>query len=275
MFKNIRNNPILSHLMRHAGWPSLQTALFIAAALTVIGLALTSSAYALYPGGGTLSFSSHTVLTVELLLLVFGPLITAVVVVVSTVRAIDTKAYQMMRLSELSERDIVSGYAAGALFRLRSLWITAGGLVFPLIMALIHLGVVVTIVFACIVDPMKVDPNCIPPEPSEIVMRQVGIALILTLCYVAVFIAWNYLAAGLGVWMAFQHRQTGKALVVTLLLLVFVMAFQIVGSVQSHIDFGMSWRLPVIILLFAGIDIGWGLWAVSDLAVRHVRETTE
>lgn len=233
MIKNLKNNPILAQQMRNARWPSLRTAVWIAVALAVVGLVLTIGGYVISPDGekGWVLVVPSVIMLTETLLMVFGPLITAVVAVVMVVRAIGSENYQMIRLSQLSERDIVNGYLAGVLFRLRSLWMITGGLALPLIAAMTHIGVVFAVLFTCDLNRnlMQMDSRCIPPQPSDIIMEQVGTALIATASYVILFIAWNWLAAHLGVWAAFRYRHLGKGLSAVLLSLICIIALSVIS----------------------------------------------
>ncbi len=271
MFKTLKNNPILLHQMRNARWPSLRTAWLIAAALTVIGLALTVTAYAISPGGekGWVLIAPGSIFLFGSLMMIFGPLLTAVVTMVVTVRAIGSENYQMMRLSQLSERDIVRGYLASAMFRLRSLWMVVGGFVLPLVASVTHIGVYLEVMYTCDlnVNLMQMDSRCIPPQPSEVIIEQIGTGFAVTASYMALFVAWNWLAITLGLWMAFRHRHMGKALVWTLLPLVFA----IVLSVVMFFTFGWPF-LAVCLVVVIGLPLAF---AAYQQAVRCARSTTE
>lgn len=263
MFKKLRSNPILIHQMRNAKWPSLRTAAWIAAALTLLGSCLALLSFAFSPdGGNNLALAgSSLIYLADSMLGMNGPLIAVVAAVVATVQAIDSQAFQIMRLSNLSEGNIVGGYTAAAAFRLRILWMLAGGLLLPQLIAATHGNVILTIGSACL---MSNNTFCTPPNPSEILLKEAGIALIQTICDLAQFIAWHWFAITLGVWMAFRHRRIGNGLAVALIRLAVAAGIQmgvttiflwyvefVVGPVPIS-DFTIQkWPLTILALVFA------------------------
>lgn len=271
MFKSLRNNPILAQQMRQARWPSLRTAVWIAAGLTVIGTCLAVISFVLSPDGSSnLALVGPSLLYLaDSMLGMWGPLIAVVVVVIATVQAIDSHAFQMVRLSNLLEGDIISGYIAAAAYRLRILWMLAGGLLIPLWISTTHGSVIGTIEAACEI-PFASSHSCILPRPADILLPEAGYAFVHTLCDLVLFVAWHWFACTLGVWMAFRHRHIGKTLVGALIWLAIAVGLQIgimsviLGLVEStaskaFYSFGIrKWSLTGMVLVFAVIFLALG-----------------
>ncbi len=230
MLENLKNNPILIRQMRNARWPSPRTAMIIAALLTLSGTAVALIGFVLSPDGSKpLSMmGANIIFPIDSMLRLFGPWIAAVVAVVATVQAVDSQAYQMMRISNLSEGDIILGYVAATAYRMRALWMAVGGLLLPLMVAMTHSGVRAAIMFACSGPPDF--SACTPPTFPELLFPQAGLVVISAAINVAAFITWHWFVITLGVWMAFRHRQIGKALVGTLIRWGIILAIQMVIS---------------------------------------------
>ncbi len=243
MIKSLKNNPILAYQMRNAEWPPPLTTWLIAAALSIVGLGLPPfiwyKSFPLY----AIFILENILFQIEVVLLFVGPLLT---IVAATVQAADTEAYQMIHLSEFSEIEIVRGYAASALFRLRLLWMVAGG---------IQLSMAMTLAL-------------------EIMDSLFDLFLVLSyvLLYALVFIAWNYLAVGLGIWMAFWQKRIDKALVRAIPLLVLIIASETVAVIDVFSNNGWTWQLVTMIVLFAGVDLVWGWWALTKLTTKTYEE---
>ncbi len=258
MFRLPRNNPILTYQVRNAHWPSLRTTQLIAIALTVIELALIIAAFQLSPR--VLFYDFVFILLVEALLVVISPLVTGVVALRVTKQFITSEAYQIVRLSQLVEHQIIKGFVSGTLFRMRAVWMIAGGLWLPLIVILAYVSLTFDTFLACVVIGPGALPNCIPAQPLLSLILAAGIVLLFTGSLVVLVIVWNRLAATLGVWMAFRIHHTVRALTVVLLLSALFIAL------QAYLTF-VVFAIPCVVLMFAGFNM-WLVRVASWEAVR-------
>ncbi len=126
----IQDNAVFVRLTRHSRWPSLRTTVWLFVAALLLGVAGAAALLFVDPTTGTaleqlvgrmIALSGSAV---ALLGLPVGALIT----VITTATDVHGEAYQLVRASLLSKKEIVSGYIFAALYRLRLLWVLAFGL---------------------------------------------------------------------------------------------------------------------------------------------------
>ncbi len=236
MFKHLKDNPILIHQMRNARWPSVRTAMWIAVGLTLVGTVISLANFVQSPqasGGLVVSSAGLTlksdspVAIASSIILYFNslvrsllPWITVVTAGVTSAQVVENQAFQVMRLSQISERDIASGFIATAVYRLRGLWMVFGGLVIPYQVESIHSRVSIIYTLACLSGP------CTSFILSEVLLQEIVFGLLFAICNTAYFIALYCFAAALGVWVAFRHREIGKTLAWSLIWLLLVWAVQ-------------------------------------------------
>lgn len=269
MINSLRNNPILVHQVHKARWPSARAAAAVAVVLTLAGLNMTIIAFVIRP---LLLVSAAIYLGVPALGML-GPLITSITATVSTAQAIKLEKKGVLDLSRLSDRDKVRGYIARALFKLRFLWMIIGGLTLPFVIATIQISALLINYFTCPNQP-TIHPgiDCPPPpSPPEAFTLYASNVLIITLFFVVLLIAWNWLAINLGVWMACRYHDHDLG---STALVIFSLIWPVIISPAAVLSHQPAKQAACIALAAIVISMISG-WLVYRRAVKRVGSIAE
>lgn len=126
----MEQNPIYARLVRHSGWPSLQSTVVLYVLLVVISLVAVWVGLN-YPYRTTIFLGTSAwrvapaVLFVCLGVVLFVPPLAGAITAAATAQDVQGDAYRIMLLSDLSAEQIVQGYLWAALYRLRVVWAVA------------------------------------------------------------------------------------------------------------------------------------------------------
>ena len=122
MKKRLDENPIFTHLTRRARWPSLRLAFWLAVALAVVYLVLCAVELRRTLTTDHAPFVLSFLLSIPVWMLLIGvsPAV-GIVGVVITQRFVRDEAFDTIRVTPVSPRQLVEGCIGGALYRLRLL----------------------------------------------------------------------------------------------------------------------------------------------------------
>lgn len=259
--KRLRENPVVARRLQRGGWPSPRLTWILLAGLVIIGAGIAGGAFLLDP---TFDSSVSLILPVSLSLLgllvaLLSAPIGALLTAFATARAVRDEGYQLLRVSNLSGKEIVGGYLVIALYRLRLLWVITFGLLPIVLISLAHGFVAMEIAFACL--SYDILEGCVSPTPWEVLPQGLGLAAAITGIGAVMGIVLNWAAVCAALWSAFTFRKEGTAVGVSLGLALVLMLVYLGGSLVSINNLYPPGAAGAVIigLTLVLAALGWGL----------------
>lgn len=270
--QNIAANPLFERLTRREVWPDLRSCLRLAAAVALGGLTLIALAVWSDP------LARHPVLGIpipNLILLLNGgirilslPLL-ATLIVAKVIRAIEQGEFSLIQISRISNGEIVEGFVASALYRMRIAWTIAVGLALPTLAAIFYQDLrQMRRVYLCNQNTLA----CLGNARPEYAVFQLGVGIFAEIVDYAVYYGWVWLVSYGSVWLALRLRSIGTSTGALVLPLVALMLY----LADSYSVVGLSLNpLPSAFPTFGycgtGLVLPLLLLAMKDYAVGRVR----
>ncbi len=209
------DNPLVQQVVQRGKWPLLRTAVLIAFGLGLLMTAIITRAIIRMPAP---AIPAVWLMFLGWLAVLVSPAIIGMVAGVSTARTVGSEVFELVRLTNLSGREIVRGLVGRALYRMRILLGLNVAALPVLVLSMIYLTILVTQIFctiACSTLMYAGSPCACEPWPVF------GPPAAWLTLIVAVFGLWGMigLAAALGVALGLNIRKGSAAGTITLVLM--------------------------------------------------------
>jgi len=272
MIHNMAVNPLFERLTRRATWPDVRAWLIVAAATTLGGLALIIGAVMAdpltrnAPGGVPVP---NLILLVNATARILSLPALAVLIVFPVIRAIQQGEFGLIQISRLTNSEIVEGFIAAALYRMRLAWAALAGLILPTYAAIMYQSVrSIRQVYLCDTNTL----GCLGNGRVEIMIFQAVIALFVLAIDALVYMGWAWLISYGSVWVALRLRAIGAASGTLLIPLVVVGLY--LAESYSVVDLSirsLPSAYPTYGFCGTGLILPLLLIALKEQAVARVR----
>jgi hypothetical protein len=209
------DNPLVQQIVQRGKWPSLRVVVLIAFGLGLLMTVDITRAILRMPAPAV---PAVWLMFLGWLVTLVSPAVVGMVAGVSTARTVSSEAFELVRLTNLSEREIVRGLVGRALYRLRILLGLNVAALPVLVLSVIYLSIEVTYIF-CTISCMSLmyagSPCACEPWP---VFGPPAAWLTLLIAMAGL---WGMigLAAALGVALGLNIRKGSAAGTITLILM--------------------------------------------------------
>jgi hypothetical protein len=249
---SLTDNPLVQQIAQRGKWPSLRMAVLIGVGLGLLSVIVIAGAILRMPADGIFA---TWLMALGWLIVLVSPAVVGMVAGVSTARTVSSEAFELVRLTNLPEREIVRGLVGGALYRLRIL-IGLNVTALPLIvLGMIYLTLVVTQIFCTITcstlmyagSPCVCEPWPVFGPPA---------AWLTLLIVVAGLWGMIGLAAALGVALGLNIKKGGTAGSITAIIM---LPLTLGGAYLMLLLSGGGWVVLGPDHLFNDLPLVWGV----------------
>src|SRR5262245_26816926 len=209
--RNIAGNPLYERLTRREVWPDVRACLRLGIGMAVGGLALIAFAIlsdplARHPALG-IPLPNFILLLNASIRILSLPLL-ATLIIARVIRAIEQGEFNLIQISRMSNGEIVEGFIASALFRMRLAWAVAVGLALPTFAAIFYLSLrQMRNVYLCDTNTLA----CLTNARPEFAVFQFAVGMFSLIVDYAVYYGWMWLISYGSVWLALRIRSVGPS----------------------------------------------------------------